>query len=227
MILSDDYIDVTRCIPQVTSSESLPRSQSSLGRHRQPTLSLIGGLLEQCVSDLEAAIEERSLLLAKVQDVNELSRHEVDDIIKAYSRVEHCGETEGIRKRRYVAMVEMCSAAGNRESLIAIHRLLIEHSLNILFIHYDEELQVPENLRDRREREDYVKSFLGSKEEFRSLNEKLLPVLQRIERMNEHNGATTSTSQNTKCGDNPLCSGKLSGDLKFNFSPLQFSVQYL
>ncbi|MCO5564372.1 hypothetical protein L7F22_018032 [Adiantum nelumboides] len=171
--------------PIVTSSESLPRSQSSLGRHRQPTLSLIGGLLEQCVSDLEAAIEERSLLLAKVQDVNELSRHEVDDIIKAYSRVEHHGETEGIRKRRYVAMVEMCSAAGNRESLIAIHRLLIEHCLNILFIHYDEELQVPENLRERREREDYVKSFLGSKEEFRSLNEKLLPVLQRIERMNE------------------------------------------
>ncbi|KAI5084575.1 hypothetical protein GOP47_0000744 [Adiantum capillus-veneris] len=176
----------------ILSSGSLLASQFSLGRHRQPTLSLIASLLEQCFSDLEAATEERSLLLAKVQDVNELSCHEVDDIIKAYSRVEHPGETEGIRKRRYVAMVEMCSAAGNRESVIAIHLLIIEHALNILFIHYDEEFQVPDNLRDRGENMDNVKSFLGSSEEFRSLNEKLLPLLQQIERMNEERTTTSS-----------------------------------
>ena len=35
----------------------------------------------------------------QVQDVNELSRHEVDDIIKAYSRVDQTDEIEGIRKR--------------------------------------------------------------------------------------------------------------------------------
>ena len=54
------------CILQITS-ESISSSQFTLGRQEQPTLSLVASLLEQTVSDLEAAIEERSVLLAKLR----------------------------------------------------------------------------------------------------------------------------------------------------------------
>lgn len=169
----------------IVTPETLRKGQFTLGRHCQPSLTLVASLLEQSVSDLDAANEERSLLLAKVQDVNELSRHEVDEIIKAYSRAEQANETDGMRRRRYLAMVEMCSAAGNRESLVALHCFIIEHALNILFIHYEKELLLPEQFRISAESLADTKSFLGSEEELRALNEKLLPILQQIERINE------------------------------------------
>eukprot|EP00250_Pteridium_aquilinum_P027366 c3475_g1_i1 orf=80-5854(+) len=169
----------------VVTPQTLSTGQFTLGRHRQPTLNLVASVLEQSVSDLEAANEERSLLLAKVQDVNELSRHEVDEIIKAYSRVEQSGDTDGIRKRRYVAMVEMCSAAGNRESLCGLHCFIIEHALNILFIHYEKELQLPKQYRNANESLDHAEPLFGTEEELHALNEKLLPILQQIERVNE------------------------------------------
>lgn len=159
--------------------------QLNLGRHIQPTLKLVASLLEQVASDLDTVVEEMSLLLAKVQDVNELSRHEVDEIIKAYSRVERTGDGDNIRKRRYVAMVEMCSAAGNREGLISHFYYIIEHALNILYMHFEKDLQLPEQLRRAVENIDYVNSYFGTKEELNALNEKLLPTLQRLERMNE------------------------------------------
>jgi hypothetical protein len=51
---------------QQIASESISSNQFSLRRQDQPTLSLVASLLEQTVADLEAAIEERSVLLAKV-----------------------------------------------------------------------------------------------------------------------------------------------------------------
>jgi nuclear pore complex protein Nup205 len=71
----------------------------TLGRQRQPTLKLVADLLQQASLDLESALEEKLLLLAKLQDVNELSRHEVDEIIKAYGRHEHTDPGDSIRKR--------------------------------------------------------------------------------------------------------------------------------
>ena len=54
------------CILQITS-ENISSNHFTLGRQEQPTLSLVASLLEQTVSDLEAAIEERSVLLAKLR----------------------------------------------------------------------------------------------------------------------------------------------------------------
>ncbi|KAH7280638.1 hypothetical protein KP509_36G007000 [Ceratopteris richardii] len=174
-----------RYMDPIVVPESVYAGQFGPKRVQQPTLSLVVSLLEQCVTDLEAAHEERTLLLAKVQDVNELARQEVDDIIKSYSRVEHTGEMDGIRKRRHLAMVEMCSAAGNRETLMRLHCFIIEHSLNILYIHYDEELCVPERLIETSRSMNHPKEFLGTEEELHVLNEKLLPILQQIEKLNE------------------------------------------
>jgi nuclear pore complex protein Nup205 len=109
----------------------------TLGRQRQPTLKLVADLLQQASLDLESALEEKLLLLAKLQDVNELSRHEVDEIIKAYGRHEHTDPGDSIRKRRYVAMVEMCSAAGSRECQVTSLLFIIEHSLEIFYLHFE------------------------------------------------------------------------------------------
>lgn len=40
--------------------------------------------------------------------------------------------------RRYVAMVEMCQVAGNRDQLITLLLPLVEHVLNIILIHFQD-----------------------------------------------------------------------------------------
>lgn len=39
--------------------------------------------------------------------------------------------------RRYVAMVEMCSAAGSRECQVSSLLFLVEHALEILYLHFE------------------------------------------------------------------------------------------
>lgn len=154
----------------------------NLGRQRQPTLKLVADLLQQTSLDLELALEEKALLLARLQDVNELSRHEVDDIIKAYGRQERSDPADSIRKRRYVAMVEMCSAAGSRECQVSSLIFLVEHALEILYVHL-EKLTKPQNRQGRFELN--LETNWGRKEDVQLLAGKLLPVFDRLECLNE------------------------------------------
>lgn len=40
--------------------------------------------------------------------------------------------------RRYIAMVEMCQVAGNRDQLITLLLPLAEHVLNVILIHFQD-----------------------------------------------------------------------------------------
>jgi len=154
----------------------------TLGRQRQPTLKLVADLLQQASLDLESALEEKLLLLAKLQDVNELSRHEVDEIIKAYGRHENTDPGDSIRKRRYVAMVEMCSAAGSRECQVTSLLFIIEHSLEIFYLHF-ERLTKSESRQGGFEVR--IESEWGRKEDLQLLHQKLLPVFERLDSVNQ------------------------------------------
>lgn len=155
------------------------------GRQRQPTLELIASLLHQTTTDLENSIEEKCLLFTKIQDVNELSRHEVDEIIEAYGRQQYISPSDSIRKRRYLAMIEMCSAVGHRECLITLLLHVVEHALNLFYIHFESRLQVPDHLRQGMTRLIDKETVLGSKEDMMLLNERILPILERLEVLNE------------------------------------------
>ncbi|BBN13132.1 nuclear pore complex protein Nup205 [Marchantia polymorpha subsp. ruderalis] len=184
-LISFVYTLVTRRGLQLSFSHpKASGGQYVVERQRHPTLKLIASLLHQTTLDLETALNEKAILLSKLQDVNELSRHEVDEVIKAYGEHDPTDGAESIRKRRYLAMVEMCSAAGSRECQMASHVFIIEQSLEILYIHFDNRSLWPQTSRGKYEMSD-VDSIPGRREEIKSLCEKVLPVFEQLEKVDE------------------------------------------
>ncbi|KAL2621518.1 hypothetical protein R1flu_001723 [Riccia fluitans] len=183
-LISFIYSLVTRRGLQLSfSSQKASGGQYVMERQRHPTLKLIATLLHQATLDLEIALNEKAILLAKLQDVNELSRHEVDEVIKAYG--EHdLTDGESMRKRRYLAMVEMCSAAGSRECQLASLVFIIEQALEILYIHFDNRSLWSQATRGKHEMTE-VEAIPGRREEIKSLCEKVLPVFEQLEKVDE------------------------------------------
>nr|XP_043623465.1 nuclear pore complex protein NUP205 isoform X2 [Erigeron canadensis] len=149
---------------------------------QQPTLSLLGFLLNSVTTALENAAEEKSLLLNKIQDINELPRQEVDEIIKMCVLENQVASSDNIQKRRYIAMVEMCRVAGNRDRLIILVLLLAENLLNIFLIHFQNS-----SISDSSQA---VKALAyGSTgeigEDLESFCSKLIPILERLELLKE------------------------------------------
>ncbi|KAL6226355.1 hypothetical protein ACLB2K_000317 [Fragaria x ananassa] len=105
---------------------------------QQPTLSLLGSFLTSLTNALERAAEEKSLLLNRIRDINEVSRQEVDEIINMYAQQVYVSSSDNIQKRRYIAMVEMCHVVGNRDQLITILLPLVEHVLNVFLSHFQD-----------------------------------------------------------------------------------------
>ncbi|KAL2936607.1 hypothetical protein RDABS01_019330 [Bienertia sinuspersici] len=87
------------------------------GGGQQPTLVLLGHYLSTVTSALERAAEEKSSLLSKIQDINELSRQEVDGIINTFTEKTLASSSDNTSTRRYIAMVEMCQIVGDRDQL--------------------------------------------------------------------------------------------------------------
>uniref|UniRef100_A0A5B7BQC9 Nuclear pore complex protein NUP205 n=1 Tax=Davidia involucrata TaxID=16924 RepID=A0A5B7BQC9_DAVIN len=164
-------------------SDSPTDYHASAGQQQQPTLTLLGSFLNSVVTALEKAAEEKSLLLNKIKYINELSRQEVDEIINICVQQDCVKSSDNIQKRRYLAMVEMCRIAGNRDQLITLLLLLSENVLNIILIHF----QDGSYLCDSSEA---VKTIMyGTKpdsgEDLPSLCGKLLPTLERLELLSE------------------------------------------
>ncbi|KAK7411180.1 hypothetical protein VNO78_02612 [Psophocarpus tetragonolobus] len=74
------YFLVTKKSLRLQPSDSSSSYTSSV-ELQQPTLSLLNSLFSSVTAALERAAEEKSLLLNKIRDINELSRQEVDEII--------------------------------------------------------------------------------------------------------------------------------------------------
>ncbi|KAM0844864.1 hypothetical protein ACQ4PT_056786 [Festuca glaucescens] len=66
---------------------------------QQPTLQMVSDLLNSVTLALERVGEEKYLLLNKVRDLNELSRKEVDEIIKVCMKQDCISPNDNIRKR--------------------------------------------------------------------------------------------------------------------------------
>lgn len=125
-------------------------SDSSIDYHspamlQQPTLMLLDSLLRSVATSLEMAADEKSLLLNKIQDINELSRQEVDEIINMCVMQESVSSSDDIQKRRYVAMMEMSRVAGERDQLITLLLPLAEHVLDIILVHFREGSMATDN----------------------------------------------------------------------------------
>ncbi|KAJ0238992.1 hypothetical protein HA466_0235130 [Hirschfeldia incana] len=154
-------------------------SYDNSAKLRQPTLMLLASLLSHVTDSLEGAAEKKSLLLHKIRDINELSRQDVDAIIKMCDCQEYVTASDNIHKRRYIAMVEMCKIVGSRDQLITLLLQLTEHVLNIILIH----------LQDRVGSSNEWASSYGSKShqqpEDTDLCGKLSPIIERLALLNE------------------------------------------
>ncbi|XP_057969128.1 nuclear pore complex protein NUP205 isoform X2 [Malania oleifera] len=164
---------------------SLQVSDDSHARVRlqQPTLTLLGRFLNTVTAALERAVEEKSLLLNKIQDINELSRQEVDEIINMCDQRDCVSSSDNIQKRRYIAMVEMCQVAGNRDQLITLLLPLAEHVLNVIFIHFQDGSIISETSETEKlitygtktDLEQEISSFCGN----------MISTLERLELLSE------------------------------------------
>ncbi|XP_059431871.1 nuclear pore complex protein NUP205 isoform X2 [Corylus avellana] len=150
---------------------------------RQPTLNLLGSLLNSVTTALERAAEEKSLLLNKIRDINELSRQEVDEIITMCSRKDCVSSSDDIHKRRYIAMVEMCEVVGNRDQLIALLLPLAEHVLNVILIHFQDSFVKSGDSGTVKTITYGANSESG--EDISLLCGKLIPTLERLELLSE------------------------------------------
>ncbi|XP_020088373.1 nuclear pore complex protein NUP205 isoform X2 [Ananas comosus] len=139
-------------------------SDGDLNR-QPPTLESLLALLNSIAITLESAGEEKILLLNKIRDINELPRQDVDEIIKVCMRQDCISSSDDIRKRRYIAMIEMCHMVGNRDRLITLLLQLAECAINIILIHFQDDNTDPQDLS----------LFCG----------KLHPILERLEQFKE------------------------------------------
>uniref|UniRef100_A0A0A9D591 Uncharacterized protein n=1 Tax=Arundo donax TaxID=35708 RepID=A0A0A9D591_ARUDO len=130
---------------------------------QQPTLQMVSDLLNSITLALERVGEEKYLLLNKIRDLNELSRKEVDEIIKVCMKQDCISPNDDIRKRRYIAMIDLCCMAGNRDQLITLLLQIAECAITILLVHFHDEV--------------YAKDLSSSDE--------LLPVLEKLEHLKE------------------------------------------
>ncbi|KAJ8753188.1 hypothetical protein K2173_017774 [Erythroxylum novogranatense] len=149
----------------------------------QPTLSSIASLLSSVTNSLERATGEKSLLLNKIRDINELSRQEVDEIINMYVHKDRVLSYDDIQKRRYIAMVEMCRVAGSKDQLISLLLPLAEHILNIILVHFQDGSATSDANVARKAITYGGKSDSG--QTVPSLCAKLVPTLERLEVLNE------------------------------------------
>ncbi|KAL5098578.1 hypothetical protein RYX36_002905 [Vicia faba] len=151
---------------------------------QQPTLSLLNSILSSATTALERAAEEKSLLLNKIRDINEMSRQEVDEIISMCVRQESVSSSDNIQRRRYIAMVEMCRVVSCTDQLIILLLPLCEHVLNIILIH------LQDCSSDAFESTTATKTITnGAKydpqQDFSLLCGQLVPNLERLELLNE------------------------------------------
>lgn len=163
-LLSYLYLLITKKHIRLQVSDSPGGLAEPAGQH-QPTLIALAHLLDSLTIALVRSSEERILLLNKIQNINELSRQEVDEIIDACMRHDCVSRNDNIRKRRYIAMVEMCHMAENRDQLIILLLQLAECLFNILLIHFQ-----------------YGDTNLG---DLSFLCEKLHPNLEKLELLRE------------------------------------------
>ncbi|KAL5838519.1 hypothetical protein ACOSQ3_015688 [Xanthoceras sorbifolium] len=150
---------------------------------QQPTLTSIASLLNSVTTVLERAAEEKSLLLNKIRDINELSRQEVDEVINMCAQQDYISSTDDIQKRRYVAMVEMCQVAGNRDQLITLLLPLLEHILNVILIHFQDSSIICNPGDPTRTITYGAKSDSG--QDISLFCGKLIPTLERLELLSE------------------------------------------
>ena len=82
-------------------------------------------------------------------------------------------------------MIEIHSTAVYKKHLTTIILDVVEHALHIFYIHFEILLQVPSHFNQGMASYLDVEENIGSKKDRMSLNERIVPILERLEALNE------------------------------------------
>ncbi|XP_020593460.1 nuclear pore complex protein NUP205-like [Phalaenopsis equestris] len=97
-LISYLYLLITKKLIRLQVSDSHDGLVESVGQ-QLPTLLTLAHLLDSLTIALVRAGEEKNLLINKIQNINELSRQEVDEIIDVCMRQDCVSPNDNIRKR--------------------------------------------------------------------------------------------------------------------------------
>ncbi|KAI4380661.1 hypothetical protein MLD38_006828 [Melastoma candidum] len=175
------YSLVTKKSVRLQVSQNLDNGSSARMFH--PTLMLLCSLLNSVSLSMERAAEEKSLLLLKIQNINELSRQEVDEVISGSNRIDFVSATDNLQKRRYIAVLEMCQAAAKKERLLTLLLPLAEQILNIILIHSQESSILPDAKTSSRAITYGTERGVG--QDVNHFCSELIQVLERLELLSE------------------------------------------
>ncbi|CAI5518285.1 unnamed protein product [Closterium sp. Naga37s-1] len=112
---------------------------ASKHQHQGPTLSLLSDLLRQMVIDLQAAVEARGTALTKLADVNDMSRHEAEELIHATAfHAPHSAAHSHLplRQARRQALLILAGLASSKERALSWMLFICEHLLHLLLAHF-------------------------------------------------------------------------------------------
>ena len=102
----------------------------------EPSLETIASLLHHSALELIATVEERAVMGSKMEEVGELSRHAVEEILTLYAPTTPLAPFHTLRSRRQVAIREMRRAAEGQERQVDTLLYTCEQTLETLYHHF-------------------------------------------------------------------------------------------
>eukprot|EP00850_Spirogloea_muscicola_P008062 SM000042S15329 [mRNA] locus=s42:324092:335562:- [translate_table: standard] len=159
-------------------SEPGQPSVTGLGLDTQPTLRHVAQLLKQTATSLQAEGEEKSILLSKLEDVNELSRHEVDEIIDSFSGLDASAALTSLRDRRHAAMQALAGALSSSERRSRSLVVTAEQALELLQAQFAKQVEAAGT-------SDFSSQPLTKTSDLEALGELVLPSLDVLENLSE------------------------------------------
>ncbi|KAH9800247.1 nuclear pore complex protein NUP205 [Citrus sinensis] len=183
------YFMVTKKSLRLQVSRSLDDYNTNSGL-QQLTLTSLGSLLNSATAVLERAAEEKSLLLNKIRDINELSRQEVDEVINMCVREDYVSSSDNIQKRylphidfginitQFVGYFslppqEICSYGGNVPGMLPPEKLYLNTLGSIVSASSEAMRTITYGAKS------------DSGQDISLLSGKLIPILERLELLGE------------------------------------------
>ena len=102
----------------------------------EPSLEAIAALLHHSAAELVAVLEERAAMAGKMEEVGEVSRHAVEEILTLYAPATPLAPFHTLRSRRQVAVREMRREAGAQERQVDTLLCTCEGALETLYHHF-------------------------------------------------------------------------------------------
>eukprot|EP00898_Chlorokybus_atmophyticus_P005069 jgi/Chlat1/5563/Chrsp369S05402 len=166
-------------LPVTTTSQSRMTPEAAT---EEPTLQLLGDMLQQTAHELSTMVEERAQLLSSLKGINQLSPDEIDAQIESVAMAEHAAlQQHSYRHRRRFALLELSRAVKQKSGELADTIYLVEHMLDVLYYHLARQAGTSQQpAYARHQATPGSRRPTNSSDEWHRLRRLLTPVLEHL-----------------------------------------------